>query len=112
MKDHPPQPSLGINALTDLGTGKYKGEEGGLYPGGKNSPPTQHIDAGAKLAHGITPLDRDGRPSPDGKIVLLAIGFSNPSIEFPVFQKRVAEDPSINPHLITVNGCVGSQGPP
>ena len=109
MKEHPPQPSLGIAALTDLGTGKYKGEEGGLYPGGKNSAPPQHLDAGVKLARGIAPLNGDGQPSPDGKIVLLSIGFSNPSIEFPVFQKRVAGDPSINPHLVTVNGCVGSQ---
>jgi hypothetical protein len=62
-----------------------------------------------KLARAIAPLDRDGNRSPDGKIVLLSIGFSNPSIEFPGFQKRVAQDPDINPKLVTVNGCVGSR---
>src|SRR5581483_8868897 len=52
---------------------------------------------------------KDGTVSPDGKIVLLSIGFSNPSIEFPGFQKRVAQDHDINPKLVTVNGCVGSR---
>jgi lysophospholipase L1-like esterase len=110
MKEHPPQPSLGLIPLSDLGSGKYKGEEGGLYPGGKNVPPAGHLDAGLKLAREIAPLDAGGKKSPDGKIVLLSIGFSNPSIEFPVFQRRVAEDAAVNPRLVTVNGCVGSQG--
>ena len=81
---------MGLIPLSDLGTGKYKGEEGGLYAGGKNDPPRAHVDAGVKAAREITPLDADGKRAPDGKIVLLSIGFSNPSIEFPGFQKRVA----------------------
>src|SRR5579871_5859712 len=109
MKEHPPQSSVGLIPLTDLVAGRYKGEEGGLYAGGRNEPPQAHVDAGLKLARQITPLDRDGNRSPDGKIVLLSIGFSNPSIEFPGFQKRVAQDPEINPKLVTVNGCVGSR---
>jgi hypothetical protein len=109
VKEHPPQSSVGLIPLTDLGTGKYKGEEGGLYAGGRNDPPKSHVDAGLKLAREIKPLDKDGNPSADGKIVLLSIGFSNPSIEFPGFQKRVTADPNINPKLVTVNGCVGSR---
>ncbi len=65
----------------------YKGEQGGLYPGGTNTIPPAHLAAGVKLAKQIQPLDLDGNPSPDGKIVLLAIGFSNPNMEFPAFQK-------------------------
>jgi hypothetical protein len=109
VKEHPPQPSVGLIPLTDLGTGIYKGEEGGLYAGGKNEPPPSHVAAGVKLARQIVPLDKDGNRSPDGKIVLLSIGFSNPSIEFPGFMKRMAEDPAINPKLVAVNGCVGSR---
>jgi hypothetical protein len=109
VKEHPPQSSVGLIPLTDLGTGKYKGEEGGLYAGGRNDPPKTHVAAGLKLAREIKPLDKDGNPSPDGKIVMLSIGFSNPSIEFPGFQKRVSQDPDINPKLVTVNGCVGSR---
>ncbi len=106
MKEHPPQPSVGLIPLTDLGTGKYQGEEGGLYTGGRNEPPRAHVEAGLKLARQIKPLDKDGNPSRDGRIVLLSIGFSNPHLEFPGFQKRAAQDPDLNPKLIMVDGCV------
>jgi hypothetical protein len=49
MKGHPPQSSVGLIPLTDLDAGKYQGEEGGLYPGGKNNPPQSHLDAGIRL---------------------------------------------------------------
>jgi hypothetical protein len=109
MKNHPPQPSIGLTPLTDLGTGTYKGEQGGLYAGGKNEPPKDHVDAGVKIARTIVPLDAEGHKSANGKIVMMSIGFSNPSIEFPAFQKAVAADPDINPKLLTINGCVGSR---
>ena len=32
-KTHPASESTGLVPLPDLGAGKYKGEEGGLYPG-------------------------------------------------------------------------------
>jgi hypothetical protein len=109
MKDHAPQSSMGFVALTDLGTGKYKGEEGGLYPGGENAAPPGHQQAGLRAARDIVARDGGGKPAANGKIVLLSIGFSNPNMEFPAFQKLVAEDAAVNPSLITVNGCVGGQ---
>ena len=36
--------------LTDLGTGKYEGFEGGLYPDGTNTRPASHEAAGLALA--------------------------------------------------------------
>lgn len=109
VKQNPPRSSVGLVPLTDLSTGKYKGEEGGLYPGGKNTPPAEHLRAGIRLAGQIRPLDAGGNQSPDGKVVLLCIGFSNPSMEFAGFQKVLAEDPEINPRLVAVNGCVGGR---
>jgi len=109
MKEHPPQSSLGLIPLTDLGKGKYKDEEGGLYPGGVNTPPPAHLSAGVRIAKTIVPRNAEGVPAEDGRIVLLSIGFSNPSIEFPAFQRRAAQDAEVNPKLVTVNGCVGSQ---
>ena len=108
-KEHPPQSSVGLIPLIDLGSGTYKGQQGGLYAGGENVPPPQHLQSGVEIAATIVPLDAKGSPSQDGKIVLMSIGFSNPSIEFPAFQKRVADDADVNPHVATVNGCVGSQ---
>jgi hypothetical protein len=109
LKDHTPVSSTGNIALPDLGTGMYRGEQGGLYPGGSNTIPPAHLAAGVKLAKEIKPLDQDGNPSPDGKIVLAAIGFSNPNMEFPAFQKLVSAEPGINPKLMLVNGCVGGR---
>jgi len=44
--------------LVDLGPGQtYKGQEGGLYPGGKNTRPAAHDAAGQKkIARAIVPL--------------------------------------------------------
>src|ERR1700734_1086414 len=57
MKDHTPVSSTGAIALPDLGTGMYKGEQGGLYPGGTNTIPAAHLAAGLKLAKQVQPLD-------------------------------------------------------
>src|SRR5712692_1907473 len=40
---HPARDSYGMTALTDLGAGAYKGEQGGLYPGGVNTMPRDHL---------------------------------------------------------------------
>lgn len=92
-------------ALTDLGKGAYKGEQGGLYPGGENVPPAGHLKAGLKMARQIAPLDRDGT-SPDGKIVLMS---SNTTMEFQTFQKMAAADRELNPHLAIVDGAQPGQ---
>ena len=80
-KEHPPRDSVGLIPLTDLGTANDLGEQGGLYPGGVNTPPTAHRNAGVKIAKSVAPLDKDGQKANDGKIVLLCIGFSNPTME-------------------------------
>src|SRR5690348_9393791 len=40
---NPARDSMGFTALTDLGKGMYKGEQGGLYPGGENTMPAEHL---------------------------------------------------------------------
>src|SRR3974390_2018454 len=41
MAAHPVRESTGLIPLPDLGKEKYKGEQGGLYPGGVNAPPAK-----------------------------------------------------------------------
>jgi hypothetical protein len=96
-----------LTPLTDLGQGKYQGFEGGLYPDGKNQRPADHEAAGRSRAKLVRPLDADGKPSDDGKIVLLAIGFSNTVQCFNGFMAAAAEDRSVNPKVILVNGAMG-----
>jgi len=44
-----------------------------------NTPPTAHRNGGVKIAKSVAP--QDGQKAKDGKIVLLCIGFSNPTME-------------------------------
>src|SRR5258708_39266306 len=69
-KEHQPRESTGLIPLTELGARTYKGEQGGLYPGGQNAPPPAHSRTGEALARRVIPLNADGAPSSDGKIVL------------------------------------------
>lgn len=93
--------------LSELGSDKYQGFAGGLYPGGKNDRPKEHEAAGLLIAKEITPRSTDGQPSPDGKIVLLSVGMSNTSQASQGFAKLLAKFEDKNPRLIFVNGAQG-----
>lgn len=102
--------SVGFTPLNDLGTGTYLGFEGGLYPGGGNSPPAAHAAEGMSRAQGIQPLDANGNPDPNGRYALLSIGMSNTSQEFLFgFIPLANADPDKDPNLVVVNGAQGSQ---
>jgi hypothetical protein len=109
IEEHPARESTGLIPLPELGKGRYKGEEGGLYPGGVNTPPAEHQKAGIAAAKKIVPLDTAGRPSADGKIVLISVGMSNTTMKFQAFQKIAAGDHSLNPKLVLVDGAQGGQ---
>lgn len=108
-KAHPPRESTGLRPLTDLGENTYKGHEGGLYPEGRNQPPQSHLKAGSEMARQVIPRDGEGKPSPQGKIVLLSIGMSNTTQEFQVFQELAAGETGLNPRLVIVDGAQGGQ---
>jgi hypothetical protein len=57
--------------------GKNLGEEGGLYGDGKNDPPQAHQRAAREALKQIVPLNRQGKPSADGKIGFVCLGMSN-----------------------------------
>jgi hypothetical protein len=95
-----------LRPLTELGNEKYQGFPGGLYPGGNTRPP-DHERAGLDLARRVRPLDADGRPSPDGKIVVLSIGMSNTAQASQGFARLLASDADRDPHVVFVNGAQG-----
>ena len=86
---------------------RYKGEDGGLYGGGKNQPPEEHQQtAGRELAQ-IVPRGVDGRPAEDGRIVLLSIGMSNTTMEFSRFKQLADQDQAKSPRVMIVDGAQG-----
>jgi hypothetical protein len=93
--------------LTELGKEKYQGYEGGLYPGGENNRPAAHEKAGLEIAKSIRPLGPDGKPSPDGKIVLLSVGMSNTSQASDGLARQLRGYADKNPALVFVNGAQG-----
>ena len=106
--------------LTDLATGTYKGFVGGLYPNGANVPPTSHAARGVGAAKLVQPLDVQGRPSANGKYVLLSVGMSNVTQEFCAqagtvcnpwtFSGKAAADPTVNHTTLSIaNGARGGQ---
>jgi hypothetical protein len=109
VRQPPPRVDMsGVKALSDMGPGEtYKGFEGGLYPGGKKERPADHEAAGVALARQVRPLDRDGKPSDDGKVVLLTVGMSNTMQASSGFLRVTRGDTELNPSLLIVNGANG-----
>jgi hypothetical protein len=96
----------GLTPLTDLGTASYLGAQGGLYPGGVNLVPDEHLELGLQLAGDVDPLNGNGQEDATaGKVGLISIGVSNTSAEFQAFADLAAERGNLDPHLVLVNGA-------
>lgn len=96
-----------LKPLNEMGKEKYQGFEGGFYPDGKNERPAGHEKAGLELAKQIKPLDRDGKPAADGKVVLLSLGMSNTSQSSQGFERAMRGWDGVHPKLRFVNGAQG-----
>jgi hypothetical protein len=100
--------SLGLKPLPDMtAEDRYKGEDGGLYSGGRNQPPDKHLQAALELAKLIRPLDRDGNPAHNGRIVLISVGMSNTTQEFSAFMRLANRSPQKSANVVLVDGAQG-----
>jgi len=108
-REHPPRSSTGLAPLTELGSAGDKGERGGLYPNGLNTPPPGRLRAGIAIAHKIRPLDRSGRPATDGRIVMVSIGMSNTTQESQAFLGLLGHSNDVNPRFLFVDCAQGGQ---
>ncbi|RMF75506.1 MAG: DNRLRE domain-containing protein [Acidobacteria bacterium] len=102
--------STGLVPLTELGTGTYQGFEGGLYPGGANTPPPAHRALALSAAASVVPRDASGLPDPGGLIGLLGVGMSNSAQEFKVFERDADTNVRRNAQLVLINGAQGGVG--
>ncbi len=104
----PAKPPTGLKPLSDMtAEDRYKGQDGGLYGGGRNGPPEKHLQAAMKQAKTIQPLDAEGKPAEDGKIVLVSVGMSNTTQEFSAFVRLADADPDKSPVVVIVDGAQG-----
>jgi hypothetical protein len=102
--------SIGLKPLTEMtAADRYKGEEGGLYGGGKNEPPPALVAAAKRATAAIQPLDADGNPSADGIIGLVSISMSNATQEFSYFKQIADKDPAKSPRVVIVDCAQGGQ---
>ncbi len=101
--------TTGMIPVTELVDGEYKGQTGGLYGNGKNTPPASHQAAAKKALSEIRPLDADGRPSRNGRIVLLSLGMSNTTQEFSQFKRMADADPNKSASVVIVDCAQGGQ---
>lgn len=98
-------PTTGLTPLTDLGQESYLDHEGGLYPGGQNKVPPEHLAEGMERAADVTPRLADGTVDPAGQIVVISIGVSNTQMEFEAFVKAAKSDSEVSRDLVFVNGA-------
>ena len=101
--------TTGLIPLNDLGTELYQGFQGGLYPGGKNSLPGAHRQAALQMAAGVLPRNAAGDPDPDGWIVMVAIGMSNATHEFAVFERNEDINVDRNARVVLMDTALGGQ---
>jgi hypothetical protein len=92
--------------LTDL-TSAYRGVDFGLYPEKRTTPPDDHLAIGLERATTrIRPLDGNGKPSANGRIILMALGMSNTSSEFARFVADTRANRAINRQLTILNASL------
>jgi hypothetical protein len=104
------KPTVGLKPLTEMtAEDKYKGEDGGLYGGGKNEPTGALLAAAKKESAKVVPLDADGKPAKDGIIGLVSISMSNATMEFSTFKQLADKEAEKSPHVKIVDCAQGGQ---
>ena len=101
--------SVGLKPLSEMAAQNlYLGEDGGLYGGGRNEPPPAHHASARLETARIEPLDADGRPAKEGRVVLISISMSNGTQEFSLFKALADADPQKSPAVTIVDCAQGS----
>jgi hypothetical protein len=104
------KPTVGIKPLTDMSAeDRYKGEDGGLYGGGRNEMPPGLAAIATKETQKIVPRDEKGRPADDGKIAVVSLSMSNATMEYSRFKQIADTDPAKSRQVQVVDCAQGGQ---
>ena len=104
----PPPPPQNLVPLTEL-TGNYQGQDGGLYGAGKNAPSGELADRAKQAVAQVHPLNADGKPAADGKVVMVSLGMSNTTMEFSTFKSIADNDAQKAGNLVIVDCAQGGK---
>jgi hypothetical protein len=105
-----PRESAGLVPLTEMSAAdRYKGEDGGLYGQGRNTPPEAHRKTAEAALSRVRPLDAEGKPSPNGRVVFVSISMSNATQEFSYFKRLADADPAKSSDVTIVDCAQGGQ---
>jgi len=100
----------GFKPLTEMtADDRYKGEDGGLYGQGQNTPPAELKKAAEIELAKIAPLDKDGKPSPTGTTAFVSISMSNATQEFATFKPLADRDAARSPRVTIIDCAQGGQ---
>jgi len=94
--------------LNTLATGSYRSFQGGLYAEGKNEPNGAHAEALRRMSALIRPLNKEGRPDPAGKIVVVGIGASVCRQIFDALEELGPTVEGKRPEVVFVNCAKGA----
>jgi hypothetical protein len=113
-RDRPPAAAQAdtskLKPLSEMtATDRYKGADGGLYGAGSNVPPDAHRKAAEAELKRIEPLDAEGKPAANGKIVFISISMSNATQEYSRFKSVADADRAKSPRLTIVDCAQGGQ---
>lgn len=99
-----------LSPLTDLtASDRYENEDGGLYGGGRNTPPDPHRKAAEAELAKIRPLNAKGESDEGGIIVFVAISMSNATQEFSWFKQIADRSPLKSSKVVIVDCAQGGQ---
>lgn len=105
-----PRETTGMKPLTEMSAeDRYQGEDGGLYGDGQNTPPAAHRQSAERALAAVQPLNENGQPAADGRIVFVSISMSNATQEFSRFKRIADQDPAKSDKLIIVDCAQGGQ---
>lgn len=105
-----PREKTGFKPLNEMNAeDRYKGQDGGLYGEGRNTPPDAHRKAAEAELAKIQPLDANGKSAADGKVVFVSISMSNATQEFSMFKRVADADSAKSPRLTIVDCAQGGQ---
>lgn len=99
-----------LQPITDMSaTDRYEGESGGLYGNGSNEPSADQTKAAQAMLAKIQPLNEEGKPADDGKIVFVSLSMSNATQEFSYFKQQADASPLKSPKVLIVDCAQGGQ---